>query len=90
MLVNNETGYILPIKRAFMAIKRNFPECITHCDAVQGFMKIPIKSTELYADLISVSAHKIHGIKGIGAIFVKKGVRLSPIIRGGGQENTLR
>ena len=90
MLVNNETGYILPIKRAFMAIKRNFPECITHCDAVQGFMKIPIKSTELYADLISISAHKIHGIKGIGALFVKKGVRLSPIVRGGGQEKTLR
>lgn len=90
MLVNNETGYILPIKRAFMAVKRNFPECITHCDAVQGFMKIPIKSTELYADLISVSAHKMHGIKGIGALIVKKGIRLSPIVRGGGQEKSLR
>ena len=90
MLVNNETGYILPIKRAFMTIKRNFPECITHCDAVQGFMKIPMKTTELYADLISISSHKIHGIKGVGALFVKKGIRLAPIIRGGGQEKALR
>ncbi|MEG0615547.1 MAG: cysteine desulfurase family protein [Oscillospiraceae bacterium] len=90
MLVNNENGYILPIKRAFTAIKRDFPECITHCDCVQGFLKIPIKSTELYADLISLSGHKVHAVKGVGAIFVKKGIRLAPLIRGGGQEKGLR
>jgi cysteine desulfurase len=90
MLVNNENGYILPIKRAFMAIKRNFPECITHCDAVQGFMKIPIRANELYADLISISAHKIHGIKGVGALIMKKGIRIAPILRGGGQEKGVR
>lgn len=90
MLVNNENGYILPVKRAFMGIKRNFPECITHCDAVQGFLKIPIKSNELYADLISISSHKVHGIKGSGVLFFKKGIRLEPQILGGGQENNIR
>lgn len=90
MLVNNENGYILPVKRAFMSIKRNFPECITHCDAVQGFLKVPIKAAELYADMISVSAHKVHAVKGVGALYVKKGIRLAPIIYGGGQEKGLR
>lgn len=90
MLVNNETGYILPIKRAFMTIKRNFPECVTHCDAVQGFLKIPFKAAELYADVITISAHKIHGVKGVGGIVVKRGIRLSPQIIGGGQEKGLR
>ena len=90
MLVNNETGYILPVKRAFMRIKRDYPECITHCDAVQGFLKIPLKATELYADMISLSAHKVHGIKGIGALILKKGIRVAPIVRGGGQEKSLR
>lgn len=90
MMVNNETGCILPVKRVFMAVKREFPECITHCDAVQGFLKLPIKATELYADTISLSAHKIHGVKGIGALIVKKGIRLDPIVRGGGQEKSLR
>lgn len=90
MLVNNETGYILPIKRAFMGIKRKYPDCITHCDCVQGFMKIPIKVGEMYADLISISAHKIHGIKGVGALFIKKGIRVAPLVKGGGQEKGIR
>lgn len=90
MLVNNENGAILPIKRAFTEIKRNFPEVITHCDAVQGFMKIPIKANQLYADVISVSAHKINGPKGVGAIYIKKGIRVAPQIVGGGQERKLR
>lgn len=90
MMVNNETGCILPIKRVFAAVKRDYPECITHCDAVQGFLKLPIKSTELYADMISISAHKVHGAKGTGALFIKKGIRLSPILYGGGQEKGLR
>lgn len=90
MLVNNETGYILPVKRVFSAIKRRFPDVITHCDCVQGYMKIPFKVSELNADLISLSAHKIHGAKGIGAIYIKKGVRLVPIIHGGKQENGVR
>lgn len=90
MLVNNENGAILPIKKAFTYIKRNFPEVITHCDAVQGFLKIPFKANQLFADVISISAHKIYGPKGVGAIYIKKGIRLTPQMSGGGQEKKMR
>jgi len=90
MLVNNENGAILPIKRAFTEIKRNFPEVITHCDAVQAFMKIPFKASQLYADVISISGHKINAPKGVGAIYIKKGIRVAPQIIGGGQEHKMR
>ena len=90
MLVNNETGYIMPVRETFMAVKRNFPEMITHCDCVQGYMKLPIKAASLGADLISLSAHKIHGVKGVGAIYIKKGVRVIPIVTGGKQEKGVR
>ena len=90
MLVNNETGAIHPVKRIFSAVKRSFPECVTHCDAVQGFMKIPFKAADLCADLITVSGHKIHAVKGAGALFVKKGIRVAPLIYGGGQEKGFR
>lgn len=90
MLVNNENGFILPIKKAFAQIKRNFPDVITHCDAVQGYLKIPFKANQLFADVISISAHKIYGPKGIGAIYIKKGIRIAPQIVGGGQEKKLR
>lgn len=90
MLVNNETGYIMPVRETFMAVKRSFPEIITHCDCVQGYMKLPIKAASLGADLISLSAHKIHGVKGVGAIYIKKGVRVIPIVTGGKQEKGIR
>lgn len=90
MLVNNETGYIMPVRETFMAVKRSFPEIITHCDCVQGHMKLPIKAASLGADLISLSAHKIHGVKGVGAIYIKKGVRVIPIVTGGKQEKGIR
>lgn len=90
MLVNNETGYILPVRRAFYGIKKRFPNCITHCDAVQGFMKIPVKASELNADLISLSAHKIYGGKGAGALYIKKNVRLKNLVFGGSQEKGMR
>ena len=90
MLVNNETGYIMPVRENFMAVKRSFPEIITHCDCVQGYMKLPIKAASLGADLISLSAHKIHGVKGVGAIYIKKGVRVIPIVTGGKQEKGIR
>ncbi len=90
MLVNNETGAVLPIKKAFTYIKRNFPEVITHCDAVQAFMKIPFKANQLFADVISISAHKINGPKGVGAIYIKKGIRIAPQMNGGGQEKKIR
>jgi cysteine desulfurase len=90
MLVNNETGYILPVKEVFSAVKRRFPEIITHCDCVQGFMKLPVKVSALNADLISLSGHKIHAAKGVGALYIKKGVRIIPIITGGKQEKGIR
>ncbi len=90
MLVNNETGHILPVSRVFSAIKRRFPHIITHCDCVQGFMKLPVKASSLGADLISLSGHKIHAAKGVGALYIKKGIRINPIISGGKQEKGIR
>jgi len=78
------------VGEVFAAVKRRFPEIITHCDCVQGFMKLPVKASSLNADLISVSGHKIHGAKGTGALYVKKGVRLIPLITGGKQEKGIR
>lgn len=90
MLVNNETGYILPIVKAFSEIKRYFPECYTHCDAVQGFEKLPIKAKAFCADAISFSGHKIYAPKGVGGLYIKKGVRIAPLLIGGGQQKNLR
>lgn len=90
MLINNENGSIQPIDKIFRLLKRRYPRLITHCDAVQAFCKIPIKASALCADLISMSAHKIHGVKGIGALYIKKGVRILPMFHGGGQEGDLR
>lgn len=90
MLVNNETGYILPVQEVFKALKRRFPDIVRHCDCVQGFMKLPIKTASLGADIISLSGHKIHAVKGVGAVYIKKGIRVVPIITGGKQEKEIR
>lgn len=90
MAVNNETGAVQPIRKIFSSVKRNFPECVTHCDAVQAFMKQPLKSAELFADVIVVSGHKVHAVKGAGAMYIRKGVRIAPLMLGGGQEKNLR
>jgi cysteine desulfurase len=90
MYVNNETGYILPVNEVFSAVKRRFPDIVTHCDCVQAYMKLPVKVNALGADLISLSAHKIHGAKGVGALFIRKGVRVVPIVTGGKQEKGIR
>lgn len=90
MLVNNETGYILPVKETFSAVKRRFPEIITHCDCVQGYMKLPVRANALCADLISLSGHKIHGVKGAGVLYIKKGIRVFPVVTGGNQEKGIR
>lgn len=90
MYVNNETGYVLPIERAFSRIKKLYPDCMTHCDCVQGFMKYPVKVKALAADAVSVSGHKVHAPKGVGALWVKKGVRVAPIVVGGGQQSGVR
>lgn len=90
MMVENETGRILPVQKVFRIIKKRFPDVITHCDAVQAFMKLPVRVNDLHADLISISAHKIHGPKGVGALYVRRGVRLIPLVTGGKQEKSIR
>ena len=90
MYVNNETGYILPVKETFTAVKRRFKDIITHTDCVQAYMKLPVKANQLGADLISLSGHKIHGAKGVGALYIRKGVRLIPVVTGGRQEKGIR
>lgn len=90
MLVNNETGAVYDIKALDAIRKRNASECILHVDAVQGFCKLPYSLSCLGADLISVSGHKIHAPKGVGALFVKKGIRVPCRMFGGGQESGLR
>lgn len=90
MLVNNETGHILPVGETFRAVKKRFPEIVTHCDCVQGYMKLPVNVKSLNADMISVSGHKIHAVKGIGALYIKKGIRVIPEVTGGHQEKGIR
>lgn len=90
MLVNNETGYILPIEKAFPKIKKLYPECMTHCDCVQGFEKLHVSVKKLGCDALSLSGHKIYAPKGIGALYLKSGVRIKPMMLGGGQQNALR
>ncbi len=90
MLVNNEVGSIQPVAAAVKAVRRANAPAQVHCDAVQAFGKMPINVRELGVDLISVSAHKVHGPKGQGALYVRKGTRLSPHVLGGGQEDNVR
>ena len=90
MHVNNETGAVYNIKECFKLAKDINPDVVTHTDAVQSYMKVKVSPTELNADLVTISAHKIHGPKGIGALYVSPDVikkkQLKPIIYGGGQE----
>lgn len=89
MAVNNEVGSIQDISKIKQIIKDNRSTAYFHCDAVQAFGKIPLKPSRLGIDLMSMSAHKIHGVKGAGALFVSNKIRLAPSIAGGGQENGL-
>ena len=90
MLVNNETGAITDIPGVRRVMKEAGSRALLHTDAVQGFLKVPFTAPSLGADLISLSGHKIHAPKGVGALYLAKGVRLSPLLFGGGQENGLR
>lgn len=86
--VNNETGFITDPLKLYRAVKRKNPKTLVHIDAVQGFRKLP--SDRLKGDFISLSAHKIHGIKGVGALYAAKGARFTPLLYGGGQQGGLR
>ena len=90
MLVNNEVGAINPIREISNVLKRSRSEALLHTDAVQAFCKLPFTPKELGADLVTVSSHKIHGPKGAGALYIKSGLRLPPIVFGGGQERSMR
>lgn len=94
MLVNNETGAVNDIKRISAIAKAKNPEVIVHTDAVQGFLKMKFTPASLGADLITLSAHKVHGPKGVGALYVDPAVlkarKLVPVIYGGGQEKGFR
>ncbi len=90
MLVNNEIGSVMDVATAAAAARRKNSRITVHCDAVQAFGKIPVHTGRLGVDLLTVSAHKIHGPKGCGALFVKKGTRIDPIIFGGEQQNRFR
>ena len=90
MLANNETGAILPVRQAARHIKRNKLAALLHTDAVQAFGKLDCAPQKLGVDLMTVSAHKVHGPKGVGALYVRKGVHLLPRVFGGGQEGGLR
>lgn len=90
MLVNNETGCIFPINKIKQIIEQKQSPALLHCDAVQGYGKLNFTAASIGADLISISAHKIHGPKGAGALYVKKTTKMFSIILGGGQEHGLR
>lgn len=90
MLVNNEIGTIEPVAEMSRILKLRNPRAVFHVDAVQGFGKIHMTADSLGADLISLSSHKIHGPKGMGALYIRKGTRLRPIMFGGGQQQGIR
>ncbi len=90
MLVNNETGARFPLEKAIPAIRRVATDAHIHCDGVQAAGKIPVNVTRWGMDSLSVSAHKLHGPKGVGALYLRKGVRLMPRNIGGKQEKGLR
>ncbi|MBR5783422.1 MAG: cysteine desulfurase [Clostridia bacterium] len=89
MLVNNETGLILPVHALKNIILSAGAPALLHTDCVQALGKIPVQVKKLGVDLATFSAHKLHGPKGVGALYVKKGTRLVPVIFGGGQEKGL-
>lgn len=88
MHVNNETGAVMPIEE--LASRMDHSKCLLHVDAVQSYGKVSINTKKFGADLVSISSHKIHGPNGVGALYVRNGVRLLPILHGGKQESALR
>lgn len=90
MHVNNEIGSIQPIARAGEIIKEKNPLTFFHVDAVQSFSKVYLRPADWKVDLLSLSGHKIHGPKGVGALYIKDGLEIPPLFYGGGQEKDIR
>jgi cysteine desulfurase len=89
MHVNNEVGSIQPVEE-IGALLASYPKTIFHVDRVQGISKVPLDMKKAHIDLCTMSAHKFHGLRGAGILYVRQGVRLSPLLAGGGQEMQLR
>ena len=94
MHVNNETGALYDLKKAFDAVKLVSPGCVTHADCVQSYMKVKLSRKSVGADLITLSAHKVNGAKGVGALYIApeilKAKKIVSIVYGGGQEENIR
>ena len=89
MYVNNETGAINPVELISKTVKRAGAPALIHVDAIQAFGKIPVKPSKLGIDLLTISGHKVHAPKGVGALYIRKGVQIKPYVLGGGQENNM-
>ena len=90
MVVNNETGALQPVEKLRSVVRRKGAPALIHCDAVQAFGKIPVYPSKLGADLVTISGHKIHAPKGVGAVYKAKSARILPHSYGGEQERALR
>ena len=90
MQVCNETGIIMPLSRVVALRDRLAPNAAIHVDGVQGYLRVPFSMRELGVQSYAVSAHKVHGPKGVGALIIRRGHRLYPQLFGGGQQNDLR
>ena len=89
-LVNNETGSVLPAEELFKTVKTISPSTAIYLDCVQALGKMPVNLSSIGADMCSFSGHKIHSIKGNGVLYIRKGVRIDPLILGGGQQDGMR
>jgi cysteine desulfurase len=90
VMVQNEIGVIQPVAEIARAIREASPGCHIHLDAAQAFGKVPIDVTELAVDSIAIAGHKLHGPKGVGALWLRRGAVLEPLWVGGGQQHGLR
>lgn len=90
MAVNNEVGSIQPVREIGQAVKEVNPRTLFHVDAIQAFAKIPLYPSKDKIDMLSASGHKIHGPKGSGILYIGKGVKIDPLIQGGGQQKGYR
>lgn len=90
MYINNEVGSVLPVEHIRKAVKRANAPALVHIDCVQAYGKVAVKPAKLGADFVSITAHKIHGPKGIGALYIKKGTHIIPRVFGGEQEKKVR